>query len=91
MLGRLEHVEAQLADTLLQLQELASGLHPRALAEHDLAGALGALATQIPVAVEVTVPERRFPAELEAAAYFVCSEGLANVVTGQKIGQCAAV
>jgi signal transduction histidine kinase len=32
------------------------------------------------VEVELSVTDRRFPTALEAAVFFVCSEGLANVV-----------
>ena len=49
------------------------------LTEHGLAAALGELARQAAVPVVLDVPRRRFPAPQEAAAYFVCSEGLANV------------
>jgi signal transduction histidine kinase len=41
--------------------------------------ALDELARQSSVPVEIEVPERRFAPALELAAYFVCSESLANV------------
>ena len=53
--------------------------HPRALTEHGLSAALGELAAQTPVTIELTVPPGRFAAPRETAAYFVCSEALANV------------
>jgi signal transduction histidine kinase len=70
-----------LALTLAELRELAAGLHPRVLSQRGLAGALAALAERspLPVEVEVEVPAGRLPEEIEAAAYFVCSEALANV------------
>jgi signal transduction histidine kinase len=61
------------------LERFAQGVHPRALTEHGLSAALGELASQAAVPVVVDVPRRRFPAPQEAAAYFVCSEGLTNV------------
>ena len=61
------------------LARFAQGVHPRALTEHGLAEALRELADQAAVPVAVDVPPRRFPAPQEAAAYFVCSEALANV------------
>jgi signal transduction histidine kinase len=76
---RIRRAEEHLALTLAELRELAAGLHPRVLAERGLGSALMALAGQSPVPVEVTAPDGRLPEEIEAAAYFVCSEALANV------------
>ena len=76
---RIDRIEAQLARTLEELQRLAHGLHPHVLAEAGLAGALGSLAEQAPVPVEVVAPAAALPADVEAVAYFVCSEALANV------------
>jgi signal transduction histidine kinase len=71
--------EDQLTQAVEELRQLAQGLHPRALSEHGLAGALALLADGSPVPVEISVPSSRLPPQAEAAAYFVCSEGLANV------------
>jgi signal transduction histidine kinase len=76
---RIERTEAQLARTLEELRELAHGLHPRVLTEAGLAGALGSLAEQAPVQVEVVAAAGKLPAEVEAVAYFLCSEALANI------------
>jgi signal transduction histidine kinase len=78
--ARLQRVSEQLEHSLADVRRLAAGLHPRELATGGLAGALDALASRSPVPVElwVELPER-VSAELERAAYFVCSEGLANV------------
>lgn len=73
------HASAQLDGTLFDLHELAAGLHPRELSERGLAVALGSLAARAPAPVELSVPADRFEPELEATAYFVCSEALANV------------
>jgi signal transduction histidine kinase len=77
--AEIERARGQLARTLTDLHDLARGLHPRALTEHGLAAALASLARRSPVPVELTVPAERLPAEVEAAAYFICSEALANV------------
>ena len=61
-----------------QLRELARGLHPPTLTTSGLHGALAELAAHSPVLVDLTVPERRWPPALEVAAYFICSEALAN-------------
>src|SRR6266540_737335 len=76
---RIRRAEEQLALTLEELRELAAGLHPRLLGERGLAGALAALGERSPVPVDVAAPGAPLPEEIEAAAYFVCSEALANV------------
>ena len=76
---RIDRIEAQLARTLEELQRLAHGLHPHVLAEAGLAGALASLAEQAPVPVEVVAPAAKLPADVEAVAYFLCSEALANI------------
>ena len=77
----LEAAADELAQALTELRELAQGLHPAVLTERGLAAALEVLAarTPLPVALEVRLPER-LPESIEAAAYFVASEALANVV-----------
>jgi signal transduction histidine kinase len=78
--ARLQRVSDQLEHSLADVRRLSAGLHPRELATSGLRGALDALATRSPVPVELRVqlPEH-LSAEVERAAYFVCSEGLANV------------
>ena len=74
-----EQVDRQLRRGLDDLHELARGLHPVALQESGLAGALSDLAARSPVSIEVSVSVGDLPAEVEAGAYFVCSEALANI------------
>ncbi len=72
---------AQLArDALTELRELAHGIHPAVLTETGLAGAFASLARDaaVPVKLETLTPQR-FPADIEATAYFFVSEALANV------------
>ena len=76
---RIARSEAQLGRSLEELQRLAHGLHPRVLSEAGLAGAIASLAEQAPVAVEVLAPVPQLPVDVEAVAYFVCSEALANI------------
>ncbi|TWD72015.1 hypothetical protein FB561_7592 [Kribbella amoyensis] len=64
--------------TLAELHELARGLHPRELAD-GLRPALVAVAEASAVPVRLTVTDARFPTEVEVAAYFACTEALANV------------
>src|SRR5262249_18010535 len=72
------HDEAKTA--LAELRELVRGGHPRALPGRGLDAAVSALAARTPVPVSLDVnPGPRLPRELEAAAYFVVAESLANV------------
>jgi signal transduction histidine kinase len=72
-------VVAELDGARTDLARFAQGVHPRSLTEHGLSSALRELAEQASVPVLLRVPSERFPASHEAAVYFVCSEGLANV------------
>lgn len=77
--GRIDRSEAQLTQSLEELRQFSRGLHPRVLAEIGLQGALASLAEQAPVPVHVTAGGARLPAKVEAVAYFLCSESLANI------------
>jgi signal transduction histidine kinase len=75
----LEDVRGDLESTRLELREFARGIHPQTLTEHGIAAALEELARRSAVPVRVDAPRRRFAPAIEATAYFVCSEALANV------------
>jgi signal transduction histidine kinase len=60
-----------------ELNELANGVRPAELGD-GLGAALPALAARSPLDVSVLVRTERLPDAVEAAAYFVCSEALAN-------------
>jgi signal transduction histidine kinase len=89
--SRLERARTQLAFALDELHELAAGLHPRAVADLGLAAALVSLAERSPVPVRVEVTVDVLPSELAVAAYFVCSEALANVVKHAAASSAAIV
>jgi signal transduction histidine kinase len=72
-------VERELEQAVVEVHELARGIHPRTLTEHGLGPALTELATTAPTPVAVEAPDGRFPATVEVAAYFVCAEALTNV------------
>jgi signal transduction histidine kinase len=76
---RLAAVRRELEEARAALRELAAGIHPALLTERGLGAALASLAGRSAVPVQVTAPSERLPAMIEAAVYFVCSEGLANV------------
>jgi signal transduction histidine kinase len=69
----------KLGRTRSELREFARGVHPHGLTERGLAVVLRDLAEFSAVPVDLTVPDDRFELSVEAAAYFVCSEALANV------------
>jgi len=70
----------ELATGLEEIRALASGLHPAVLAERGLGPALRALVLASPLDVELaTLPDERLPEQVEAAAYYVVAEALANV------------
>ncbi len=76
----LGEAEAELAAALEELRQLAQGIHPAVLTEHGVGPALKTLVARSPLPVELQhVPDERLPAPLEAAAYFLVSEALANV------------
>jgi signal transduction histidine kinase len=76
----IESASKEAREALTELRELARGIHPAILTETGLAGAIQALAERSPVPTTIiAVPDGRFPAAIEATAYFVVSEALANV------------
>jgi PAS domain S-box-containing protein len=76
----LSGASVELALALEELRELARGIHPAVLTDRGLGPALESLAdrTPLPIAFD-ELPEDRLPAPIEAAAFYVVSEALANV------------
>jgi PAS domain S-box-containing protein len=62
-----------------ELRELAHGILPQALTRGGLRAGVDALASRMPVPVEVGISAGRLPATIEATAYFVVAEALTNV------------
>jgi signal transduction histidine kinase len=62
-----------------ELRELVRGVYPAILTEEGLAPAVESLALRNSFPVDLDVLEERLPAQVEATAYFVTCEGLANV------------
>jgi signal transduction histidine kinase len=71
---------AGLSTALEELRELSQGIHPGVLTERGLGAALQELAygAPVPIALDVAL-DGRLPEPVEAAAYFVVAEALANV------------
>src|SRR3712207_6275827 len=81
--GAEEHLRTageELDRALEDLRELARGIHPAVLSDRGLAPALETLTARAPLPVEIESSlDERLPAPVEAAAYYVVAEALANV------------
>ena len=62
-----------------ELRELAHGILPSVLTRGGLRAGVDALASRMPVPVEVGVSAGRLPPAVEATAYFIVAEALTNV------------
>jgi signal transduction histidine kinase len=78
--SELEGASDLLKQAIVELRELARGIHPAILSDEGLAAAVDSLAdrSSIPVRIRAAVDER-LPERIEATAYFVVAESLANV------------
>jgi signal transduction histidine kinase len=82
------HEEAKAA--LAELRDLIRGLHPAVLEDRGLDAALSGVAARMPIPVRLTVDLPRRPAPvIEAVAYFVVSEGLANIAKHSQASEAA--
>jgi PAS domain S-box-containing protein len=79
--AELDEVLTELRNGLVELRELAHGLHPAVLSDRGLERALSSLADHatVPVELHVELSEQRLASPIEAAAYFTVSEALTNV------------
>jgi len=72
------HEEAKAA--LAELRDLIRGLHPAVLEDRGLDAALSGVVARMPIPVRLSTELDRRPSPvIEAVAYFVVSEGLANI------------
>jgi signal transduction histidine kinase len=77
--GALSRVAEGLASVSDELREISHGIHPAILSEGGLERALRALCRRSAVPVELDLrAERRLPAHVEVAVYYVVSEALTN-------------
>jgi signal transduction histidine kinase len=76
----IDRLAAELRTAIDELRELARGIHPAILTEEGLVAAVGSLADRSVVPITVEADEvGRLAEPIEATAYFVIAEGLANV------------
>jgi signal transduction histidine kinase len=70
-----------------ELRELAHGILPAVLTRGGLRAGVEAVVARLDLPVRVDVPAGRFPAEIEASAYFIVAEALTNVVKHSHAGR----
>jgi signal transduction histidine kinase len=76
----LAEASGELQSALDELRELARGIHPAVLADRGLGPALEVLASHSHMQVSLKSElESRLPLPVEAAVYYVASEGLTNI------------
>ena len=74
-----EQLERELDEALDELQSVARGIYPQALAQHGLAAALRSAVQNAAIPVSVTDDGlSRHPGEVELAVYYCCLEALQN-------------
>jgi signal transduction histidine kinase len=81
----LEHAEC----ATHELRDLTHGILPTALTTGGLRAGVGALASRMPVPVQLEVLSERLPATIEATAYFVAAEALTNVAKHARAANAA--
>ena len=69
-----------LREVLAELRDLAHGIHPAVLTQGGLRPALEDVAERLPLPVQLTIPATRLSPAVEATAYYVACEALANAV-----------
>jgi PAS domain S-box-containing protein len=70
--------EAEQANS--DLRELAHGILPSGLTRGGLRAGVKTVVSRLDLPVQVDLTNERFPAEIEASAYFIIAEALTNVV-----------
>jgi signal transduction histidine kinase len=70
---RLDTAESEIRRAIVELRDVAHGIHPAVLTDEGLAAAVEALAEEADVRI-AGLPQERFPAAVETAAYTVVAE-----------------
>jgi signal transduction histidine kinase len=77
--------------TMEELRELAHGILPAVLLRGGLRAGVEALASRMPVPVDIAVPGCRLAPAVEATAYFVVAEALTNVAKHSHAGHAVVL
>ena len=84
----IESAQTELTLALEEIRELVRGLHPRLLSDRGLEPALAGLAERAVLPVEIAeTPSERLPPAVEAAAYYLVAEALANAAKHSQASQ----
>ena len=93
----LDDLQSEVRNTLANLRQVASGIHPTELSDHGLVEAIEGRSARVPlrVIIDCTPDLRaaRFDQQTEGAAYFFVSEGLTNTLKhagAQQVRVCIA-
>ena len=74
-----EEALGELQQAINELREIARGIHPALLSERGLARAVQALATRMPMPIELhNTSKERLPEAVEAGLYYTIAESLTN-------------
>ncbi len=80
----LQEAQEEARQALVDLRELARGIHPAVLSSKGMLDAIETVAARMPIGVRVeadpAIRGLRYEEEIEGAAYFVVCEGLVNVL-----------
>ena len=83
-----QSAQTELTLALDEIRQLVRGLHPRLLSDRGLEPALAGLAERSLLAVEIAeTPSERLPPAVEAAAYYLVAEALANAAKHSEASQ----
>jgi signal transduction histidine kinase len=89
--GRLERAESELRRAAAELRELAHGIFPAVLADEGLGPAVEALAEEGHVPIRIRgIPEKRYDASIETAAYTVVAEAVRAATDTVDVGATAS-
>ena len=81
-----------LETAIAEIRRLAQGIYPPALVSGGLAQALPAVAARASIPVRLNVQDLgRYPASIEAALYFCCSEALQNATKHGGVGTTVTI
>jgi signal transduction histidine kinase len=87
----MERFSAELLEALSELRALARGILPPVLEQSGIAAAAEGVIEHVPIPVLLEAEVGRFPAAIEATAYFVISEALTNTVKHAQAGRVEVI
>ncbi len=80
VISALDHASTELLEALRELRDLARGILPAILSQSGVGPAVEGVVERIPIHVRLDITATRYRAAVEATAYFVICEALANAV-----------